>query len=45
MAVYNELGPGFSEAIYHEAFEIELQLHQLWPSSGPAMEADGQVKK
>ncbi len=29
MAVYNELGPGFLEAVYHEALEIELQRRGL----------------
>ncbi len=29
MAVYNELGPGFLEAVYHEALEIELRLREI----------------
>lgn len=27
--VYNELGPGFLEAVYHEAFVEELSLRQI----------------
>lgn len=29
MAVYNELGPGFLEAVYQEAYEIELADAQI----------------
>ncbi len=29
MAVYNELGPGFLEAVYHEAMEIELRQRAI----------------
>jgi len=29
MAVYNELGPGFLEAVYHEAMEIEMRLRGI----------------
>lgn len=29
MVVYNELGPGFLEAVYHEAMEIELRLRRI----------------
>ena len=29
MAVYNELGSGFLEAVYHEALEIELTQRQI----------------
>jgi len=29
MAVYNELGPGFLEAVYHEAMEIELARRNI----------------
>jgi GxxExxY protein len=29
MEVYNELGPGFLEAVYHEAMEIETELRNI----------------
>ena len=29
MDVYNQLGPGFSESIYQEAFEIELNCRKI----------------
>lgn len=29
MTVYNELGPGFLEAVYHEAMEIELRQRKI----------------
>jgi GxxExxY protein len=29
MEVYNELGPGFLEAIYHEALELELTRREI----------------
>jgi GxxExxY protein len=29
MEVYNELGPGFLEAVYHEAMEIEAELRGI----------------
>jgi GxxExxY protein len=29
MEVYNHLGPGFLEAVYHEAMEIELTTRQV----------------
>jgi GxxExxY protein len=29
MEVYNELGPGFLEAVYHEAMEIELSQRKI----------------
>jgi PD-(D/E)XK nuclease superfamily len=29
MEVHRQLGPGFSEAIYKEALEIELQEHNI----------------
>ena len=29
MEVYNELGPGFLEAVYHEAMEIELSRRDI----------------
>src|SRR5689334_23539608 len=29
MEVYNHLGPGFSEAIYQEAMELELELRKI----------------
>jgi GxxExxY protein len=29
MEVYNELGPGFLEAVYQEAMEIELSLRNI----------------
>ncbi len=29
MAVYNELGHGFLEAVYHEALELELRLRKI----------------
>lgn len=29
MEVYNELGPGFLEAVYHEAMEIELKRREI----------------
>jgi len=29
MEVYNELGPGFLEAVYHEAMEIEAELRSI----------------
>ena len=29
MEVYNELGPGFLEAVYQEAMEIELTLREI----------------
>ena len=29
MEVYNELGPGFLEAVYHEAMEIEAELRDI----------------
>jgi len=29
MAVHSELGPGFLEEVYHEAFAIELSIHNI----------------
>lgn len=29
MEVYNQLGPGFGEAVYQDAMEIEVELRQI----------------
>lgn len=38
MEVYNELGPGRLEAVYHEALEIEFDLQKIPYVSKPAVE-------
>jgi len=48
MEVHNELGPGFLEAVYQEALEIELDIREIPHCSQPTVKIfykDRQLKK